>query len=315
MITEKENAMRVLSHEGSAWLPCMSDCLQIVPVSCAPDNFVDGRDWFGVMWRDGVPDPGELIMDGFEGWQDKVVFPDLDAIDWQGSASADCANIDRENKIIATIQNITLIERVNSFAGITETMLAFYQEPDELKSLLYAITEFRLKHIDKVVKHYDPDLMFFFDDYGSQKSLFMSPGTWREFFKDPLKKLVDRVHEHGKYFCMHSCGKIDDIIGDFVEIGIDMWDSVQSCCDYQSIFEKHGEKMAFMPMFDLQRFNTPDPGGVQEELHYIIDVLGGNGLLFPRDNASLLHPDNKEAVIAEIRKLGRGSYLATKGFL
>ena len=304
MINERENALRILRHEGAAWLPCACDSLQFVNVSPAVESMKFGEDWFGVKWYDQIPDPKELLLDSFDDWEKIIKFPDLDALDWSGAAEIDCADLDRENKIVATKSMAFLLERVAAFAGIGETMIAFYTNPEELKALFSELTEFRLKQIDKMVQYYNPDYMMFHDDYGTQTGLFMSPDTWREFIKPYLKKLIDRVHEHGKFFCMHSCGKIDDIVGDLVELGVDLWDSVQPCNDYDSIFAKYGDKLAFMPTFDLQKYYFPDPEGIVASLHSLVDALGGKGLLYPRETSSLLHPDNKEAVLKEIRRIG-----------
>ena len=45
---------------------------------------------------------------------------------------------------------------------------------------------------------------------------------WREFLKPEVKKLVDGVHAMGMRYEQHSCGCIQPIIGDLIELGVDI---------------------------------------------------------------------------------------------
>ena len=49
------------------------------------------------------------------------------------------------------------------------------------------------------------------------------PELWRELFKPQLKKAVDKAHELGMIFELHSCGFMEQIVPDFAEIGVDAW--------------------------------------------------------------------------------------------
>ena len=47
----------------------------------------------------------------------------------------------------------------------------------------------------------------------------MSPGVYRELIKPHHKRLNDAVKAYGMKPIMHTCGKCEDIIGDFIEKG------------------------------------------------------------------------------------------------
>ena len=94
--------------------------------------------------------------------------------------------------------------------GFENALCALLTEPEEVSAFLDALMEYKLKLIDKLAQYYKPDVLTFHDDYGTQLNLFFSPEIFRELFKPQLKKAVDRCHEHGMFFELHSCGQQAD---------------------------------------------------------------------------------------------------------
>jgi len=66
------------------------------------------------------------------------------------------------------------------------------------------------------------DGVAFFDDWGTQETLIISPGLWREFFKPRYRHQFERAHARGLDVYFHCCGFIEEIIPDLIEIGVDM---------------------------------------------------------------------------------------------
>lgn len=75
----------------------------------------------------------------------------------------------------------------------------------------------------------DVDGLGIADDWGSQRSLLISPAMWRERFKPLYRDYAQIAHAAGKAFFMHSDGFIVDIYPDLVEIGVDALNSQIFC--------------------------------------------------------------------------------------
>jgi uroporphyrinogen decarboxylase len=75
----------------------------------------------------------------------------------------------------------------------------------------------------------DVDALRFMDDWGSQRSLLISPTMWRELFKPMYRDYAEIAHAAGKKIFMHSDGHILAIYPDLVEIGIDAVNSQIFC--------------------------------------------------------------------------------------
>ncbi|NTU89566.1 MAG: hypothetical protein HGA54_06645, partial [Actinobacteria bacterium] len=92
---------------------------------------------------------------------------------------------------------------------------------EEVAAFFDELTDFKIKLIGKLAQYYKPDTITYHDDWGMQKALFFAPEIWRTLIKPRTKRIVDAAHEHGILFIMHSCGKLDEIIPEIAEIGVD----------------------------------------------------------------------------------------------
>ena len=121
-----------------------------------------------------------------------------------------------------------------------------------MNTLLDIITDHSLRLIDKYAE-FKIDGIFICDDFGLQNSLMISPATFREFFKPRYKKMIDRAHQHGMKFILHSCGHIVDIIDDFIEIGLDCMQLDQlDIMGLDLLGERFGGRICFFNCVDIQ---------------------------------------------------------------
>ena len=59
------------------------------------------------------------------------------------------------------------------------------------------------------------------DDYGTERSLIISPDMWRGFFMPRLERIIAPAKRAGKLCLFHSCGRIAEILPDIAAIGAD----------------------------------------------------------------------------------------------
>lgn len=87
------------------------------------------------------------------------------------------------------------------------------------------------------------------DDFGGQDSLQISAKTYREVFKPWQRKWIDFVKARtGAKVFIHCDGAVEPIIPDFIEIGIDVLNPLQTTAkgmDPQRIKSLYGEHLSF----------------------------------------------------------------------
>jgi len=107
----------------------------------------------------------------------------------------------------------------------------------------------------------------------------------------------------------HSCGDVAAIIGDLVDIGLDVLNPIQpACLDLVHLKQTYGEKLCFWGSIDEQQtlpFGSPED--VRDEVASRIEVLGQNGglILGPTHHVQLDTPmENFWAMVKAITHSG-----------
>jgi len=180
------------------------------------------------------------------------------------------------NYFILFDQGFTLFERSWLLRGYENVLTDLYWREKEINYLLDGITEFNIEMAKKVIKTGNIDGVYTGDDFGTQRGLVMSPGTWRKFFKDRYKKLWEVYKAEGLPVFHHSCGNLAGIIPDLIEIGLDVLSPIQpEAMDPAWLSEKFGRQLTFFGGISTQKtlpFGTPED--VRREIIDRIEVLG-----------------------------------------
>ena len=151
--------------------------------------------------------------------------------------------------------------------GLENTMLDIIAKNSSSLNLFNKCTEFSIALAENAMKRYDLDWVWTGDDAGTQANMMMSPALWREIIKPGLKQIFDTIRAQNMIVAFHSCGAVRPIIGDLVDIGMDVLNPIQSTCPGMEALElkkEYGDKIAFMGGVDTQGLL---PKGTSEEVY------------------------------------------------
>ena len=129
----------------------------------------------------------------------------------------------------------------------------------------------------------DIDMIKIGDDLGMQNSFLMSPKMYREIVKpfhaDYISFIKSRTN--AKLF-FHTDGDVFPLIPDFIEMGVDVLNPIQTSAgkmsDLEGLKKQFGKNLVFCGAIDTHRvlpFGTPDE--VRAEVRRVIDLLGRDG--------------------------------------
>ena len=197
--------------------------------------------------------------------------------------------------------------------GFENTLSDFYEDPEKISELAGAVYSFE-EDIIRQLKDYGFSGVAFFDDWGTQSSLIISPEMWREFFKPRYKKQFDLVHEYGMDVYFHCCGYIYDIIPDLIEIGVNMLNLSQpNLFDIEKLGRDFGGKVCFVCPVSYQ---TTSLSGTREDIRQdvkkLVDSLGrhNGGLIgYVEEYHSIgMSDENYQYCVDAFRQLGQYNY-------
>ena len=127
------------------------------------------------------------------------------------------------------------------------------------------------------------DIVKIADDLGTQRGLQVSPDFFRKSIKPRFEKYFNVIRQFSPdlKILFHSCGSIEPILGDLIDIGVDIINPVQVSAenmDSAYLKEKYGDHLAFWGAIDTQHvLPNGSPEEVRREVEHRIRDLGKDG--------------------------------------
>lgn len=265
----------------------------------------DVREWqdhWGATWTDA---DGEVFPTGpaipSVDALDELPRPDFPAMEGFARTRERIAAVDRDERLLCVMHPYFLYEKALNLLGGEEFLTAIALKPERMHAFLDHVLEVELGNAAAFAA-FRPDCVTTMDDYGMQDRLAVSPDMWREFFKPRLKRLIDHykalvgpdvIFEH------HSCGHVMPILEDFIEVGVNILNPIQSTAnDLAEMRRRTSRRLVLAGGICGQQvlpFGTPEE--VREEVFTKLDLLWENGGYVPFAEKSIGVPqENLDAM-------------------
>ena len=259
-MTERENFKLLLSGEMPEFIPCYDMFnWRFYPSfdrgGFKPDG--SGFDCFGVEYAtaaeaDGaaLPKPGCHILDDITKWRDIIKTPDLSQIDWEKAVKLDVEKRDGANKPLLLATHNGYFQALMKFMGFENGLCAMYEEPEEVAALFEYLGDYYIE-VQKQYTRYGNLLgLNLTDDTATALNPFVSMDMYRKLLKPAYKRHTDLALNDGLYITIHNCGRCEDQIEDWLELGISGWDPAQTSNDLLGIKAKYGRRLAIIGGWD-----------------------------------------------------------------
>jgi uroporphyrinogen decarboxylase len=175
----------------------------------------------------------------------------------------------------------SLFERAWTLRGMENLLMDFIVNPDFVHELFGAIGDYNIRQARKAMA-YDIDAVHFGDDWGQQSGLIMGPKIWREFIKPVLARMYGAVCEGGKFVTIHSCGDVDELFDDLVDLGLNCFNPFQpEVMDVEALMQQYRGRLAFHGGLSTQRtlpYGTVED--VRAETRRLIELGSEGGYIF-----------------------------------
>ncbi len=265
MMSSYEVVCRAIEFEGPDRLPLRVDALgmsdvhtaawnQIVPWDPHPQKFND--EWECGWARTNMSNMGQVKYHPLADWSALVHYnwPDPDDPSFYEDVEKHFEGAD--SKYVVSHIFMLLFERMHALHGFENTIRDLFREYEKVEILADQIVEFDLGIIRNIAKRFRNRIhgITFTDDWGTQQGVFINPELWDRFFKPRYKRLFDAIHQEGWHVWMHSCGKINAIVGRLIEIGLDVLNLQQPrALGIEEIGRQFGGHICFESLCDIQQ--------------------------------------------------------------
>jgi uroporphyrinogen decarboxylase len=166
----------------------------------------------------------------------------------------------------------SLYERAWTLRGLESLMMDFIDNPGFVHRLLGAIVEYNLAQIGQALRH-DIDAVYFGDDWGQQHGLQMGPRLWKEFLHPELRRMYRAVKDSGKFVMIHSCGDVDELFDDLIDLGLDCFNPFQpEVMNTEALLRRYRKRLSFHGGLSTQKtLPYADPDGVRAETRALVE--------------------------------------------
>ena len=202
----------------------------------------------------------------------------------------------------------TIWETAWALRGYEQLLMDLVADPDLADRILEIPFRYHLTAAERLAAM-GVDMLWTGDDIGSQRGMLIAPDTWRRFLKPRMAELIGRVKAINPDLVVayHTDGDVREVIGDLIDIGIDVLNPVQpACMDPAELKRDYGDRLRFWGSIDEQRtlpFGSPED--VAAEIRHRLETIGrGGGLILgPTHHVQLDTPlENFWAMVDTIRE-------------
>lgn len=184
-----------------------------------------------------------------------------------------------------------LFSRLCSLYGMEEALVRMVTEPREFEQATEMVFEYLYRYCENLLQAMGDhlDILCLADDFASQKGMLFSPELWRRYFKNRWKEIFALGKRYGKKIWFHSCGDITAVLGDLIDIGADVWETVQLHTlpfSAQFLKREYGKDILFFGGINTQAL----PFWTTEEV--CAEVRRVAGILYADGEGLILGPDH-----------------------
>lgn len=199
--------------------------------------------------------------------------------------------------------------------GFTNFYGEMIEEPEFAHALLNKMAdvyvELLKEYIGRVGKYVQ--IVCIADDLGSQRGPLISKSMYREFIKPHQARIISTIKSlTDAKVMMHSCGSVYEFIPDFIDVGLDVLEAVQTSAanmQPEKLKAEFGDKISFFGAIDTQSvLTTGTPQQVKDEVKRVLEIMapGGGYILSPSHNIQpTISPENVVAMYEAAREFGK----------
>lgn len=291
MLTKRQNLLETIKGGNPDRFVNQYEFLNLIMEVPLGVEFNYGQTWkchWGITWRwpEGqlgmfpVHDQDLKVIKDITEWRKYVTHPEIETSDEAWAAAIAHANaVDRNEEYVAAFFAPGIFEMTHHLMSMEDSLMALYEEPEDMHDLIDYLVEYELAFAKVLIEKIHPDCLFHHDDWGSQRSSFVSPEMFEEFFVPAYKKIYSFYKANGvELIIHHSDSYAANLVPYMIELGIDIWQGVMNTNNIPELIKEYGGKISFMGGIHSGLVDFPDwtPEIVAEHVEKACQTNGKN---------------------------------------
>lgn len=179
-------------------------------------------------------------------------------------------------------------EELTWLMGYETLCYALFDKRDLVKAISEKLWEYYSTCLKQRLQFDRIKMIWGSDDMGFKTGLMISPEDTREFILPNHKKLAQMVHDAGRPYLLHACGKLTDIIDDLIDdVKIDAKHSFEDTIeDVREVKHTYGRRIAMLGGIDVDFLCRSDEQTIRKRVRDTLDVcMAGGGYCLGTGNS------------------------------
>jgi uroporphyrinogen decarboxylase len=249
---------------------------------------------------------------------EKYPWPDMDDPTRVAHVKAEAQKLAEQNQyaIIGTPWLLFPLERAFAMQGMDTFLMNLAGNPEFAEALLKKIAslcKILMGHFLEAAGD-NLDIIKIGDDIGTQNSLLMSPKMYRKILKPIHADYIAFIKERTKAkLFFHTDGDVFPLIPDFIEIGVDILNPIQTSAGKMSniaeLKSQFGKSLTFCGAVDTHRIlPSGTPQQVRDEVKRVIEIMApGGGYMVASVHTIMdeVPPENILAMVDAVEEFGK----------
>ena len=181
----------------------------------------------------------------------------------------------RNSKLGVSCSYGAILQTLYEFVvGMEDFMLMVYEDRQLVEDMLEVSTE-HFVNLTKAVVGEGLDYISIGDDVAFKTGLFIPPKLFREIWIPRMAKIMKPAINAGIPVHFHSDGKIDDIVGDLINMGVNCINPLDPYgIDYRQYKKRYGSRLCLWGNIDIEfPLSKGTPEDIERDVKEHMDIL------------------------------------------
>jgi len=184
----------------------------------------------------------------------------------------------RNSKLGVTVLFGCLIQTLYEFVcGMNDFMMMVYEDRDLVEEMLEDSTV-HFVNLSKALVKAGVDFLFPADDVAFKTGLFIPPKIFKEIWVPRMRRIFEPAVNAGIPVMFHSDGKIDDIVEDLIDMGLNCLHPMDPYgIDYREYKKRYGARLCLAGNIDVEfPLGNGTPEDVEKDVKEHMEILKEN---------------------------------------
>ena len=172
--------------------------------------------------------------------------------------------------------------------GQTNIFTLMMDDPELIRDVFETYATLLIESVEMILSEGGYlDGMFLYGDVGYRNTTLFSPAIYRELLFPQHKRICNFLRDHGKFVILHSCGKIDALIPQFIEAGFHAIQPLEAKTgmDVRALKQLHGNKITFFGNIDIRKLSGTKADIKAEITGKLPAAMQGGGYMYHSDHS------------------------------